>query len=327
MPAGVGGIRIAPSAPAGVAVLGVDGLPTGCAALWSHWPHAPLPPVELADDTATGMAVRAALDPERWLAPWTLAIDDHADADGCLALAACRDPGTAYQHSGLLRAAAECSDFQHHTTAAALRLALLVNRILAGCDNDAARTAAACRVADGLGDLCRLALDGDADLDRSVRAVEDAIERLHARHAVDWWRQGGLLVIRWQGDGRGADPFAAPAIGPGIGPHALTAFAPDLPQLLIVDGADGPRLWLDAPRYAWARTVRRPSWSAPDLGRLVAELADEDPQAGWCGGEAARRHGFSCLAAAPRPVRLDPGAVAARIAAALDDPGPTVRPR
>jgi hypothetical protein len=301
-------------------VLGVDGLPGGCAALWSHWPHAPLPPADLADDTATGMVVRAALDPQRWLAPWALAIDDHADVDGCLALAACADPETAHRHPALLRAAAECSDFACYTGPAALRLALLVNRTLEGCQDDAERTAAARRIAGDLDGLCRRATAGDGDLDDSVRAVEDALERLHARRAVEWWRCGPLLAVRWSGSGRGADPFAAGMIPPGIGTHALSALAPDLPQFLVVDGPDGSRMWLDAPRHAWARTVRRPAWAARDLAPLAAGLAAEDPEAGWCAGEAARRDGFSCLLAAPAGSRLDPGTVAARIAGALAPP-------
>ncbi len=321
MAGGVGGIRVAAQAPAGCAALGVDGgLPTGCAALWSHWPHAPLPPADLLDDTATGMVLRAALDPRRWLTPWDLAIDDHADVDGCLALAGCADPDTARQHAPLLRAAAECSDFAVYTGAAPLRLSLLVNRALGGCGDDPARTAAAQRIAADLDGLCRRAAGGDADLDASVRAVEDALERLHARREVHWWRCGPLLTVRWTGTGRGADPFAAGAIPPGIGTHALSALSPDLPQLLVVDGPGGPRLWLDAPRHAWARTVRRPAWTAPDLAPLAARLSAEDPDAGWCAGEAARGSGFSCLLAAPAGSRLDPEAVAARIAAALVPP-------
>ncbi|MFM2092250.1 MAG: hypothetical protein RLZZ127_2739 [Planctomycetota bacterium] len=289
-------VLIAPAAPPGS--LGVDGTPAGCAALWSHWPGSPEPPVELADDTATGMALRAAADPDRWLAPWRTVVDDHADADGCLALAVCADPATGRRHGALLRSAAECSDFSCWYGPAPLRLVLLVNRLLAGTGDDAARTAAARRIAEDLDGLCRRALAGDAELDRSVAAVEACLERLHDPGATRLRRHGPLLEIRWDGSDRGADPFAAPALADGMCAYALSALAPGLPQLLVAEGGGRTRMWLDAPRHAWARTVRRPAWTAPEPDALASALAVADPDGDWTTGPAARAAGFSCLAVA-----------------------------
>lgn len=302
-------VLIAAEGPAGS--LGVDGLPRGCAALWSHWPHAPEPPPELADDTATGMALKAAEDPDRWLSAFPLVVDDHADVDGLLALATCADPRTARRHRTLLRDAAECSDFTCWINAPALRLVLLINRRLAHCHDDHARTQVATAIAKDLEGLCAAAFQGDCELDAPVSMVESSLDRLHSGQGVTTALAGDTLVIRWNGTDRGTDPFAATTVDTAYSPFALSAFAPNRAQLLVVEDPNGGhRLWLDAPRHAWARTVRRTPWPMRDLSAAANLLTATDPDGRtWLAGDAAKAHGFTCLLACPQPTRWESAAI------------------
>jgi hypothetical protein len=97
------------SAPHGS--LAVDAGVTGAAATYSHWQGAQATPAQLLADTSTGILVRAAGDPRRWLDGFPVVCNNHIDADGLLAALFALRPDLAARYGAVAIAAAEAGDF------------------------------------------------------------------------------------------------------------------------------------------------------------------------------------------------------------------------
>ena len=135
------------TAPAGALVL--DGAAPGGAATYSHWQQAPACPTELDADTSTGMALRAAADPGRWLGGFTWAVNDHVDADGLLSLAVACRPEVGRAHAAEILGAAEAGDFATWPGEAPFRLMLLIHQLMRNAKGDKLINIAAQHYKDG----------------------------------------------------------------------------------------------------------------------------------------------------------------------------------
>ena len=302
------------TAPAGA--LAVDGPVTGALATYSHWQGLHVTPPELASDTSTGMVVRAATDPERWLAPYAVACNHHVDADGLLSLlAACR-PDLARAHGTRLIAAATTGDFTIWTGSAAYDLVLRLHQLIR--DHQASGPGWEQRCLEATIDLADQLLTGtwpgEDERQRAIAQVEQAIATLPTPTIA-----GQLATVRWtRRIGHANDNFLAVYQADDLPLLALsTAIPATCFQLLIEETPDGCVAVLDAPRHSWAQTVDLPKIPWPDLSPLAHDLAARDPGVPWTGRPGAEQIGFTCLLASRGPSRLDPDEIQARCAAAL----------
>jgi hypothetical protein len=301
--------------------LGVDGAVAGAAAIYSHWQGDHTTPPELAADTSTGMLVRAAADPARWLAPFETVCNNHIDGDGVLSVLCALRPDLALAHAPRLIAAATAGDFSQWTGATAfdllLRVHQLINRVQATGPGWEQRVLEA--VGAEADALLTGSWPGEATRANAIADVEAAIDRLirtppsvHGRLAmVRWRRQIGHCsdLFTWLAGPFARDDLPLPALA--------TAIAPTHFQLLCEETAEGWQVQLDAPRHSWARTVDLPAVVWPDLTAVAQALAAREPAAGWVCRPGAGELGFTCLLGAPRPSRLAPETLIEMILPAL----------
>jgi hypothetical protein len=303
-----------------VGALAVDGTVSGAAAVYSHWRDAPEPPRELAADTSTAMALKAAADPRRWLAPYTVVCNNHVDADGLLSVAACCQPERALEHERLLIAAAEAGDFGIWPGEAGFRLMLRLHQLIrdereggAGWEQRAHE-----RATNDLSALITESAQPETERDAQVREVREAIRRLSDRDgfAVDTY--GRIALIAWKRTrGHHSDSFLAVHQEDDLPVWAIGCAVPEhLFQLLAMEQDGGVVYQLDAPRHSWARTVGRPTVSWPDLSALRERLQQEETgSCRWIDRPLAARIGFVCQlasiddAGAAAPSRLALGHV------------------
>ncbi len=302
------------TAPAGA--LAVDGPVAGALATYSHWQGLHVTPPELATDTSTGMLVRAAADPERWLSPYAVACNHHVDADGLLSLlAACR-PDLAQAHGPRLIAAATTGDFTIWTGSAAYDLVLRLHQLIR--DHQTSGPGWEQRCLEATIDLADQLLTGPwpgaDERQLAIAQVEHAIANLPTPI-----RSGLLATVRWpRRIGHARDSFLAIYQADDLPLLALsTAIPPACFQLLIEETPAGCVVSLDAPRHSWAHTVDLPRITWPDLSPLAHEFAAREPGVPWTGRPGAEQVGFTCLLASRGPSRLDPDEISARCAAAL----------
>lgn len=314
---------LAPGEAAPGDALVVDSAVAGGALTLSHWQGSPQVPVELVDDTSTGIVLRAARDPAR-LAPFAVACNDHVDADGLLAVAAACRPDLALAHAPLLTTAAEAGDFTAWAEPAALALMLILHRsVQAGrAEGPGWEQRLYDRVTDELPAILAAAVAPDAGIAATIAGFVTARSRIEDRDGVAIDRLGDLAEIRWRRRGGHAwDQFLAVDADDDLPLHALGGLLPDTCfQLLAEDTGAGIVYALDAPRHSWARTVRRPAVRWPDLARAQGRLDQLDGgRCRWALRPEAQRAGFVCLLASmdaggdPAPSGLPPATVAAAI--------------
>ena len=300
------------SAPA--KALAVDGTVAGTAATYSHWQGGHVTPPELLADTSTGMAVLAAREPARWLAPYTSVCNNHVDADGILSMLACCRPDLARAHGAHLVAAAACGDFAHWHGAAACDLALRVHQVIVaeragGVGWEQRALDRALGAADAL--VCG-EWHGAAVRRGAIATVETGIAWLNAHPPL---LRGRLAVVAWTRVHGHADDHFTWLDDPGADDLPLLALSTAIPhgrfQLLLetvpdsgVGTSGGLNVRLDAPRHSWARTVDLPAVGWPDLGGLQAMLAGRDAAAGWTARPQASELGFTCLLGTRQPTTL-----------------------
>jgi hypothetical protein len=305
--------------------LAVDGPVAGAVATYSHWQGLHTTPPELVADTSTGMLVRAAADPERWLAPFTTACNHHVDADGLLSLlAACR-PELALAHGARLIAAATTGDFTCWTGPAAYDLVLRLHQLIrdhqvSGPGWEQRCLEATIAQAD---QLLTGEWPGARERQQAIAQVEAAIAAL-PRPTIT----GVLATVRWpRRCGHASDGFLAVYQPDDLPLLALsTAIPPTCFQLLIEETPAGSVVCLDAPRHSWAHTVDLPLIRWPDLNTLARDLAAGDPGVPWTARPGAEAVGFTCLIASRGPSRLDPDEISARCATALTESFPPALP-
>ncbi len=301
----------------------VDSAAAGGRLTLSHWQGSPAVAADLADDTSTGILLRAAREPTQ-LAGFSVVCNDHVDADGLLAAAiACR-PELALAHAQLLIGAAEAGDFTCLPKAPSLALMLALHRLVLDEQAAGAGSAQRCydRVVDSLPDLIATASAPDAALAAAVAGFATARARIVARDGIAIDRLGDLAEIRWtRRDGHAWNDFLVVAANDDLPLHALGGLLSDTCfQLLAEDSGDGITYALDAPRHSWARTVRRPTVRWPDLARARLRLSELDrDRCRWVLRPEAQRAGFVCQLASvdaagdPAPSGLAPATVAAAI--------------
>ena len=281
------------------ATLVVDCAAAGGAATYSHWRGAPAAPRELAADTSTAMVVAAAREPARWLAGFTWVANDHIDADGLLAMAlACR-PELAARHAALLIGAAEAGDFAAWPGAPAFRLMLRLHQLIRTEQAAGGTWQQRCcaRVAADLDALIAESAQPDPARDAQVAQVEATRARLAGGDGFRVVRSGRLATIAWQCRlGHAWDAFLGVHQPDDLPICALDGVAPVATwQLLAERSAGGTVYVLDAPRHAWAQTVRRPAVAIPDLARLAGDLQRrESGGCRWVARPAAAQVGFNC---------------------------------
>ncbi len=309
------------AAPSTAAVLAVDGAVAGARAIYSHWQGNHTTPAELSADTSTGMLVQAAYDAPRWLAPFSVACNNHVDADGLLSLlCACR-PDLALRHAPLLIAAATAGDFTTWTGESAFRLVVRLHQLIrteqaGGAGWEQRAMEAVISNADALLASDENSSNGDPlflERNAAVAQVADAIDRLNAAPPQ---LLGRLAVVTWPRRlGHATDQFLAIAQPDDLPLIALsTVIPPTCFQLLMEQTPEGLRVALDAPRHSWAKTVDLPAISWPDTTHLAASFSALEPSIGWTARPGAELSGFTCLLASRGPSRLDPALVAAACA-------------
>jgi hypothetical protein len=303
------------SAPA--RALAIDAAVAGAAATYSHWRGAAPTPDELRADTSTGILLRAARDPGRWLDPYPVVVNNHADVDGLLAAWAAVHPRRALDQGDLLVAAAEAGDFQEWTgVPAATCWVALLRRLVAWRAGrpDGAWEEEAYRALLAMDALPAVDPD-DAAIVRILQVAERlAAGRQIAAQTVAVPALGGsLLAIAWDAvAGHPAHPFAPddPDAADDLPLWAISAGLPgSAAQHQLLSWRRGAAWWhrLEAPRHAWALTVSRPPWRLTDLSGAVAGLPGI-----WRTGASALAAGMTCLLEAG-PVTVSPEALLRRL--------------
>ena len=312
---------LAPGETAPDDALVVDSAVAGGRLTLSHWRGSPPIPDDLADDTSTGILLRAARDPARF-AGFAVVCNDHVDVDGLLAVATACRPDTALAHAALLVGAAEAGDFTAWAEPPALALMVTLHRLVLAEQARGGDWQQRCyeRVSDELPAL--IAGPADPDVNAVVAALAAARARIERRDGVAIDRLGDLAEIRWRRrNGHVWDRFLVADAADDLPLHALGGLFPDTCfQLLAEDTGDGLVYALDAPRHSWARTVRRPTVHWPELSRARLRLVELDRgRCRWAVRPEAQRAGFVCLLASvdavgdPAPSGLPPATVAAAI--------------
>ena len=306
----------------------VDSAVAGGRLTLSHWHDSPAIPPELADDTSTGILLRAARDQagSARFAGCRVAANDHVDVDGLFAVASACRPDLALPHAPLLLAASEAGDFSAWAEPPALALMLSMHRLILTEQARGGTWEQRCyeRVCDDLPTL--IAQPPAAEVAAAVSAFAQARQRIQGREGVTTDRLGDLAEIRWRRrNGHVWDRFLVTDAADDLPIHALGGLFPDTCfQLLAEDTGNGIVFALDAPRHSWARTVRRPLVPWPDLSRARLRLEELDRgRCRWVVRPEAQRAGFVCQLAsvdatgAPAPSGLPPATVAAAIREAL----------
>lgn len=293
------------SAPHGS--LAVDAGMAGATATYSHWQGAQATPPELLADTSTGILVRAAGDPRRWLEGFPVVCNNHIDADGLLAALFALRPELAVRHGALAIAAAEAGDFCEWPGEAGFRLMLRLHQVLRDLGDQRREgtweEAAYQQIIAEAPRWFAEATESEPERDAEVTQVAETIRRLSARHGFSVHDDGRLLTIAWTARlGHPSDQFSPIAIGrpddlPVWAIHgAYPGLARRRMQLLAMATPSGIHYRLEGPRHAWARTVDRPAWSAPTLGEVAERLQGLERNAvQWISGAAANRLGMTCV--------------------------------
>ena len=302
--------------------LAIDGAVTGSAATYSHWQGDHTTPAELAADTSTGMLVRAAHEPERWLGQFSIVCNNHIDADGLLSLlAACR-PDLAQTHAARLIAAATAGDFALWTGDLAFDLLLRVHQLIHTVQASGPGWEQRCLEATLTHAEALLCAAWPAEAERTLARAQTAAAIAHwQRHPPEV--NGALASVRWQRTHGRADSYNTVYQPDDLPLLALsTVIPPTCFQLLLEESEDGLRVSLDAPRHSWARTVDLPTVAWPDVQPLAEQLCRADPSVDWLTRPAAQALGFTCLLgsardARPAGCRLKPEALIAACAAVV----------
>ncbi len=277
----------------------VDGSAEGATAVYSHWVDAPPAPTEISADTSTEMAIKAARDPGRWLAPYDVVCNNHIDVDGLLATAiACR-PELAAGNERLLIGAAEAGDFSAWPGPEPFRLMLRLHQLIRDeqARGDGWETRTTERSVADLPTLISESQQPDAERDAQVALVERTIAHLGERDGFQVDTYGQVGVITWKRRlGHQPDSFLAVHQPDDLPPWAISCVIPEhLFQLLAMETADGTVYQLDAPRYSWARVVNRQAVAWPDLSSVRERLqAAESGPCRWVDRPVAARLGFVC---------------------------------
>ncbi len=218
-----------------------DGLVPKAALDLSHW-EGNATPKELKRDTSTEIALAFARTGEKV----ELAVNNHFDADGALAVFALVRSDVALAHEKLFVAAAEAGDFDEWSTDEGIKLEAAVRRLgMLKTESDA--YARVLRDLEGV--LANL--DRREDLWGSAwKALEEARAKLDCVHVL---RHGAIATIVHPRD---VDELAGPVLHRAIGPANA--------WLLAFEQADGTFTYrLEHARHAWADTVVRPKLGAP----------------------------------------------------------------
>ena len=258
-------------APAGAAAC--DGVVSGAAFDLSHW-EGNATAIELKADTSTEIALRFARSGGRV----DLAVNNHYDADGALAVYALVRSEVAMANAGVLIAAAEVGDFDEWPAdERGLRLEAALRRMAMLKSDEAAYARVVRELEDVLANL-----DRREDLwGEEWRALERARARL-ARGEVEASIEGSVAVFVHHRD-----------VGELRGP-VLTRAARHLAD---VHQLDAPTSWLlaferegatwdyrfELARHAWADTVVRPKLHAPSRNATAVALSSACgvPFASW----------------------------------------------
>jgi hypothetical protein len=296
-------------APAGAAAC--DGVVAGAAIDLSHW-EGNATPTELKADTSTEIALRFA----RAGGHVALAVNNHYDADGVLAVYALLRSDVAMAHAGLLIAAAEVGDFDEWPAdERGLRLEASLRRMAMLKSDEAAYA-------------------------RTVRDLEDVLVRLEQRE--DLWAEEWRALQRARAHLARGDVEASLEgsvavfvhhrdVGELRGP-VLTRAAR---HLASVHHVEAPTSWLlaferdggtwdyrfELARHAWADTVTRPKLQAPSRNATAVALSSACgvPFAAWAlKGDL----GMTGVLRTRAPVSCAP-ALVARALSGLRDGGPS----
>ena len=307
------------TAPADALV--VDSAVAGGRLTLSHWQGSPEVAADLADDTSTGIVLRAVRDPARF-AGCSVVCNDHVDADGLLAVASACRPEVATLHADQLVGAAEAGDFTAWPEPPGLALMLVLHRLVLAEQAGGAGWEQRCyqRVVDQLPTV--IAAAAGADIAVAVAGFAAARQRIERRSGIAIDRLGDLAEIRWRRQsGHAWSRFLVVDADDDLPLHALGGLLPDTCfHLLAEDTGAGIVYALDAPRHSWARTVRRPHVRWPNLARARLRLGElELDRCRWVVRPEAQRAGFVCQLASvdaagdPAPSSLPPATVAAAI--------------
>ena len=245
------------AAPPGAAAC--DGIVEGAALDLSHW-EKNATPADLKRDTSTEMALEFARRGGRV----SVAVNNHFDADGALAVYSLLRSDVALAHAPLLVAAAEAGDFEEWPT-----------------DDRGLKLEAAVRR------LGTLRTEADA-YDRVVRDLENVLANLDAREdlwgpawrvlteARDAIRRGSVVASI---EGHVAVFVHSPGVEelPGAALHHAVRDQRDITHWVVAFERPGGTfdIRVERPRYAWADTVARRPLPAGGKNALAARLGPQ----------------------------------------------------
>lgn len=290
--------------PHGVSVpvktLCVDGLISGATATYSHWQGAVVPE-ELRHDLSTGIVLKAAADPERWLHAFEHVANNHVDVDGLLSMAVALHPEL-LEHETLLIDAAAYGDFNQYRSEAGARLALCLHqemRRYAGQYGDGWERKACQEIPDQLSVLIKRSGEAQAERDAQIALIEERIRAID-NGEIDISGSDLLRVVSCPlqhghhgndcTDVHKFDDLPLWALNARIHPSAF--------QLLCLHDEHGTRYQLNAPGHSWAVTSDLPIVPWPDLRSVQVGLQGmEEQTVSWLCGEDARQLDFTCLLA------------------------------
>lgn len=282
-------VPFAGTAPPGAAAC--DGLVEGAALDLSHW-EKNATPADLKRDTSTEIALEFA----RRGGTVPLAVNNHFDADGALAVFALLRSDVALAHAPLLVAAAEAGDFQEWPAdERGLKLEAAVRR------------------------LGTLRTEADA-YRRVIRDLEGVLAKLDAREDL-WGGAWNALAAARDAITRGD---VAASVEGTVAVFVHPAGVAELPGPALhhaVRGATGITHWVVAfahrdgtfdirverPRYAWAETVTRPPLAVSGRNALATRLAAFGP---WA---LKGNLGMTGLARTAAPIAARPESIARAI--------------
>lgn len=271
-----------------------DGLVEGASLDLTHWEGNATPP-ELRADTSTEIALNFVESPAADAWRGAVAVNNHFDTDGLLAVWTLLAPAPARSRRDLIVAAAEVGDFEEWPS-----------------DPRAIRIDAALRT------MGEESCDDGSAYERALAALPDLIDRIDERRDLwgsEWERleaaerdlASGRVRVAMSG------PIGIAVHAPGV-PEApgplLWRGLPGARRLLLAFDAGGGRYHYryERPRYAWAVTVRRPALPPPDGERIARSLGEPWSRAGAIG--------MTAILATDEPVARDPESAAAALARA-----------
>ncbi|NRA37938.1 MAG: hypothetical protein HRU15_07350 [Planctomycetes bacterium] len=276
----------------------VDGVIPGAAACYSHWLDASDDcPQELRHDLSTGMVLRAAESPEKYLDSYAVVANNHIDADGLLSMAVACDPSL-IEYRELFLSAAAYGDFTHFTSEAGARFALCLHQYIVRAMEEGGAWQQACvdMVVPQMRKIIQESILPNPDRDQQVERILKCKRSLNLGIIALEHHENLSLVSTMYKSGHFMEGPTTVNQEDDIPPWALWDMVPhDAYQLLCLNNVNGTAFQLDGPRHAWAKTWDLPQLEYADFSAVRDQLqAMEKNDVTWLSRPQTADIGFVC---------------------------------